>query len=447
MTRPYGAVLQGGKTGEKLSVLDYISIIFAVYMMSGSSSDLYMYIGAALFLLWIAVGIFTEFESFSKIIMEKTVILLLIFSVFMFLQTIQVGGYVRGAKQAMSILINFSPLFIFLYYKTSGYIERLKKVLLATLCGWAYFCFVALFFYEQYEDAARNMAGGTDEYGVLAIGGGYALAYGSAILCVFLLSLRISKKHTDIFDFKGNYVKIIYKFIFWTYILLTFFLVIETKSTMTIIFMIVGLVICIAFFPNKINEAGEKVYSTRNVISLFIVAISVIGLTIYTKEIGQFIVDITKDNVDDVVFNRLHGMGSYLVYGDDYGSTSFQNRLNLPLASLSVFLDNPIFGVGHLHGNGHFHPSLFGIGNHCEWADILGNYGLIFGGILLYVYSSVIFKKKNDSERTVSSAWKWSYVGLGLFNPFLSFNSILIVFFVIPAVFLIIDENKKHKKS
>ena len=113
------------------------------------------------------------------------------------------------------------------------------------------------------------------------------------------------------------------------------------------------------------------------------------------------------------------------------------------MKSLKTFINNPLFGVSYRHGNNYLKASDFGIGNHCEWADALANYGLIGGVPMLLIYYYNVREVLQMPNR-LSKGWLVCMLVMGMFNPFRSFQSHLILFFIIP-VFCCLEEYRQSR--
>ena len=200
----------------------------------------------------------------------------------------------------------------------------------------------------------------------------------------------------------------------------------ETLSTITFISYFIGVLIVVVssiFFRRRTGLSSS-------IVQLLIIGMVVLLVVIFLNEIGEWILSIASNN-STTIGVRLKSL-AYMLLGNDSGGLYSENRMYLPIVSLKTFLQNPLFGVAYKHGNGFYRPYLFGVANHCEWADTLANYGLVGGIPLLYIYFSNI--NKIYKNRTLSFGLVISFLILGMFNPFRCVQTSVVLFFLIPAI-------------
>ena len=211
-------------------------------------------------------------QPFLSVLREKKVFCLLVFLLFFMVTALYSAGLYNTAKYIGSFLITFIPMIILSYYLKLNYLKFFKIIVFITMGSWAFFSIKALQFYSEYERVARRLAAHKLDIGYdFAIGGGYAFAYGSAILAVLLFDLLINNSL--------NNKKI--KLLSGIGIILLVSVVIKTLSTTTIIIMFLGLVSSIIYRINDFVQRKRlniKGYSFKQ-ISIYVVLFIMLFIT------------------------------------------------------------------------------------------------------------------------------------------------------------------------
>ena len=298
-----------------------------------------------------------------------------------------------------------------------------------------YLIFKALMFYSTYDNAARRLASNELAFGDVAIGGGYAMAYAATILSIYLFDLILNKK------IKSPKLKLI---ILFSLLISTFF-VIETKSTLTIVWLLVGYSISYVLKNNhgKQNSKNNKtklLFYMKILSSLFIV----IFLILTRKNIGNFILNVTAGNLD-VLSLRIRDIGYALTSGVG-NSGQLALRLEIPLKSVNAFLTNPIIGRGYEYGYRAIEAHNY-IGGHGEWVDALGKYGFIGSLFYFFIFVTFISKERRISKGITPPTYVIVFVLLGLFNPLVNFQSMYAMLFLIPSLSLLLVKNIHNNEN
>jgi len=116
----------------------------------------------------------------------------------------------------------------------------------------------------------------------------------------------------------------------------------------------------------------------------FIIIFIVLYFQIYISIIDQFSSTLKSIRL----FERLQDLKDFLITGDFTETGRFSGRIPLLMNSFNSWIKTPIsflFGVGDHRGNDSI------IGNHSEYIDCLGRYGLV-GGILLLIETVYLVK-------------------------------------------------------
>lgn len=415
---------------NRITVSDVTAVIFAAYMLGGSTSGSYLYISIGLLAVWLLSALAVSPNAVLIMFKDKKYFCFLIYFAFIAIAGFSVAGSLYTAKQMGAAVLLFSPIAFFNYYSGTANKKKLYLTLIIMLLVWIFFCGKALMFYGAYQYAARTLASHRDAYGSVSIGGGYSLAYGASILSVLILELLIAKK------ISGKWRKLLAAAV----VILGILVVLQTESTVTIVCFAVGVLTCLLFRPAKTLEKNKRI-TPRTLLRLVFFVGFVLVFTAGLKTIGEWTAELTEQ-ATDIVGIRLHSLGAALAGESSEGAYAL-SRLEIPLKSLKTFLDSPLIGVAYQHGNGFLNSGYFGIGNHCEWADALGNYGLIGGIPFLLIYILQV-KEVAKSNVRLSPAWWLVLLLMGMFNPFKSFQSNFAVFFLVPAI---VEVTGKREKS
>jgi len=403
-------------------------------MLGGSTSGSYLYISIGLLSVWLFSALMVSPNVFLRMFRDKKLVCFLIYIVFIAIAGFPIAGVLYTAKQMGAAMLLFAPILFYNYFRRSTNSNKLFLALVIMLLVWMFFCGRALLFYESYQHAARTLASHRDAYGNVSIGGGYSLAYGSSILSVLMLGLLVANR------IRGNW-KIL---LAMAVVLLGTLVVLQTESTVTIVCFAVGILACLFIRPaDTIDKMGG--ITPRALLRFVLFIAFVLLLAVGLKPIGGWITELTKQ-ATDIVGIRLHSLGAALVGESSEGAYAV-SRLTIPLKSLKTFLVSPVFGVAYQHGNGFLNSGYYGIGNHCEWADALGNYGVI-GGIPFLLMYILQVKEVSKSNAKVSPAWWLVLLLMGTFNPFKSFQSNFAVFFLTPAIVgILANKSEKHMEN
>ena len=205
------------------------------------------------------------------------------FLIFYLITSLPTAGFYDTFKYVGSYIVLFSPMFILSYYVKSGNISLLKKILYATYFIWAITAFRALQFYTLNPGAARRLANDQSAFGEIAIGGGYSLSIGSAILAVFLLDITLNK-----FIEKRSR-----RFIASILIIILSLVILRTWSTITLFGLIFGIVISLVFVLIS-DSKGKVVQSHKSILVLTVIVIIFFVILFNINYISETIIYLTE---------------------------------------------------------------------------------------------------------------------------------------------------------
>ncbi|MTI70089.1 MAG: hypothetical protein FH751_07555 [Firmicutes bacterium] len=419
---------------EDISLSIVVGVTFLIYSFSGSTNPISMYISFAMLVLWAIVSILSNTKAFFKSITSKPMIFLYLHLLFLLMTAINIAGILQSVKLMGMALVVFSPLMIYDYYENFN-IKKFKIILYASISAMIIFGIKALVFYSNHRDAARRLATDETAFGDIAIGGGYQFAFAATIFIVYLVELLINK----VIIKKKNKVLVILLIIF------LFYLVLETKSTLTIISLFFGIGLTI-LNKNPVKVINRKIIRTQKrgirisrifKIGLLIILTMIIIFNIH--DIGRFI--LFNINGSDVVSQRLKEVGVVLANGL-YESDYVVYRLDRPMFSMTKFIESPLIGQGYKYGY-IYKDSLPYMGGHSEWLDALANYGMI-GAFPFFSIFFIFFRRvKKEIGMIISTSYISTFILMGFLNPLVVFHTSFVVFLLIPIINKIIFKTIK----
>ena len=412
------ALIAETKKREKIRIIDILTCVYCAFMFSGNTSDTYLYIAFGLFVLWTFVACITKPNFLNACINDKKVLCLLAVIVFSFICGLFEAPIFFLMKQVGGTFLLFSPILIFHYYRTSEK-KSIRFVVGVMLICWVFFSIKAIHFYTENAGSAKTLTADSDAYGDIAIGGGMMLAFASAIFSAVLVDFIIQNKK---------------RVLCIALLILSVYLLIKTESTVTLVCGFAGIVV--SFVSAKGSAKGKLVRAIIAVVLLIVFAVNI-------EAIGTWIVEIGIKQ-ESTFGDRLESFG-YAMMGDAGGGEYALDRGAIMLQSINTFLKCPITGVCYQHGNSFYHPSNYGVGNHCAWFDFFANYGILFGLLFCMVYFYQI--KELLKSKNFSKGWIFCLLLTGCFNPIVGFQPSMFIFFLIPALDLIMQANHQEGKG
>ncbi len=420
------------RRGIGISAILYL--IYASYYISGYSSQLHNYMLIALFALWAFMALVEDLHSFSKAINNKTAIWVILFLFYYFFTSLVYGDAINTMEYIAKYVLLFACVLQFKYYKERNNPRELKFVVVCTLAVWTFFSMKAIAFYIAVPSAARTLASDFYAFDNIAIGGGYAIAFGSAILCVYLFERFINR----------NIIKKSLKCLFFVLVVILFYLLIKTESTLTLISCAVGVILSITRKMWRNDSSRSDL--NKFVMTILLVSVSLLVL-LNIQEIGEWIIEITRDGTDNVILRRFNSVGQRMAYSgaDSTYENYIDERFGYVARSWETFWKNPMIGVGFKSGNIYSELRNNGLGMHSALCDLLAQHGIL-GAIPVIM----IFVKALKKE-----CWVYynTYIITMLFmvvvNPFEYFHAYTAMFTLIPMIDILIDRSNaaEHNQS
>lgn len=399
-------------------------LVYASYYISGYSSRLHNYVLIALFAVWTFMAIIEDVNSFNKALNNKTIIWGALFLFYYFFTSLVFGDIINTMEYIAKYILLFACVFQFKYYKARNNQRELKFIVVCTMVVWALFSINAIAFYIAVPSAARILASDFYAFDNIAIGGGYAIAFGSAILCVYLFERFIN----------GNIQKKSLKFIFFAFAIVLFYLLIKTESTLTLISCAVGIILSI--IRKMWRNDGAKNDLNRIIITFLLVSVS-LAVLLNIQEIGEWIIKITKDGIDNTIIRRFNRIGEKMAYSAE-GST-YENyideRFGYIVQSWHTFLKNPIIGVGFKSGNIFSNLENNGLGMHSAIFDLLAQHGVL-GAIPFIMF---FIKGLKNECRVYYNTYIATMIFMIVVNPFEYFHAYTAMFTLIPMIDVLMD--------
>lgn len=399
-----------GVEESKFKLIDIVCLLYVFFSIGGFGENVVLYVRIFLFICWTILLILERSLCIRLCGRKEIFFLILFFLVFGYLCILSTS-LGTSIKYICARILLFSGIPIGSYYILVDSYVRKRTFLISSLLVWNFFVIRAIAFYIENPRAARTLAANQEAYGNIAIGGGYVLAYGAAILGVYLLNVILSgfwkEKHWK----KTTVLLLIVIFI------LNISVVFLTASTVTILGTVLGIVLSI--YINIFSTRGEN-----RKISIFIgyvlfICVIVI-LFLRWNEIGEWIVNKMAAG-DTILYQRFQEIGLAMI-GQKGESEDLNYRLNSLGSSLKLFFQHPLFGSGYLNGFQYSAEIAMGIGGHGEIFDTMARYGLLGGVPLLLSYYYMIKHERRYSNGFIWGGHVVTFLFLVFFNPFVSFQ-------------------------
>lgn len=417
---------------KKIGLSAFAFIIYCFYYISGYSSQGHNYIIFALFALWTLLAVVEDVNAFSKALSSKSVLWLSLFLVFYIMTSFMLSDLVYILEYVAVYLFLYGVYIQYRYYLVRNRTKEIGFICKMIILAFIIFAVMAIQFYTINPSAARTLAADFYAFDNIAIGGGYSIAFGSALLVVYLFELLL----------RENIIK--KKMLILVLIILFSVLVIKTESTTTIIAMVVGLVygwIRKIYYGNDIHKNKHNIY--KKLIAIGIIILLTVLILVNISAIGEWIMNITSSSVNDnVVARRFNKIAEKLYYFGSGGSSDnyVDERFGTVVMSFNTFLKNPLIGVGYQCGNVFSNLGKVGVGTHSELTDTFAQFGVIGGGFwLAYLLSSL----RSCGRFSKIKGYYLTLVILLVFNPFKAFHGYIVLFFLIPAINYLIMKNKE----
>ena len=409
---------------KSIGISCMIFMAYVLFYLTGSNSGIHNVIQIGLFALWNVTAFAEDSKSYSYAISNRATRYLLLFLMYYFFT----GSLAGNLTHLLSYIGVYSMIYSgpvqFLYYYRRNRLKEIKCIVYLSLIGWIIISGLAISFYSRFPDAARTLAADSDAFGALYIGGGYAIAFGSAILFSFLFSLLFRRS----LNFKKTILVTLI-----VIVIILFILVVKTQSTTTLIASIMGAIVGIFYeIRNRLSEGARVLY--------YIFSVGFIVL-LWNGVLTSIAFQLSGSASEEVYAKRFHRIGEKLV-SFETGSNSenyVDERWGLVVDSFNAFLDNPVFGVGYMAGNKLSELEKYNVGTHSEICDSLAEYGMI-GCFFLFGYFILSFKRTNRGIKNKS--YLVTLFIMALMNPFQYFHGFYVLFVLIPFINLLLIRQK-----
>jgi len=322
----------------------------------------------------------------------------------------------------------FIPLFIenIIYNADSTVLSN--KLLKWFAILWGILVIFSIYTFSKAEIGGREYA--QNSRGLL-LGGGYPVAYSSAILTVVLL-------HYILYSSLNKKMKILLIGMVIVSVTHVFF----TMSVITVFALIAGVITSFLFH-------GDKKHTRNKQIKSFIVIAILLGLTIYglmnIKQIGLWMINISGNISNDIFSYRIKELGMALFSNEETYHMGL--RLNTLTSSISTFLQHPIFGVAYRVGNTYDLLNSVGVGTHSDILDSLAKFGIVGAIPLFLIYVYQIREIRSRSRMDLGTSLWVTILVLSGFNPFISIQTSFMLFIFVPLIIDKMEEKLDQQNS
>ena len=406
-----------------------VFMAYVLFYMTGSNSGIHNYIQILLFALWNVTAYTEDPKSYFYAISSRPTRFLLLFLMYYFLTGVIQGNVIYLLTYIGVYLMIYSGPVQFLYYYRRNRLKEIKCIVYLSFIGWIIISGLAITFYSLVPDAARTLAADTDAFGNLYIGGGYAIAFGSAILFSFLVPLLFRR----LLSFKKS---ILVAFV----AIILLILIVKTQSTTTLIAAVIGSIVGIFY------EIRNRLSNKKKVL-LYIFSVGLIVL-LFNGGLTRIAFQLSGSASEKVYAKRFHRIGEKLA-SFETGSSSenyVDERWGDVVESFNTFFDYPVLGVGYMAGhefsklNIYSKDSEFKVGAHSEICDSLAKYGMIG---CFFFFGFFIFSIERTNREIKNRSYLVTLFIMALMNPFQYFHGFYVLFVLMPCIYLLLLQHKR----
>ena len=406
-----------------------VFMAYVLFYMTGSNSGIHNYIQILLFALWNVTAYTEDPKSYFYAISSRPTRFLLLFLMYYFLTGVIQGNVIYLLTYIGVYLMIYSGPVQFLYYYRRNRLKEIKCIVYLSFIGWIIISGLAITFYSLVPDAARTLAADTDAFGNLYIGGGYAIAFGSAILFSFLVPLLFRR----LLSFKKS---ILVAFV----AIILLILIVKTQSTTTLIAAVIGSIVGIFY------EIRNRLSNKKKVL-LYIFSVGLIVL-LFNGGLTRIAFQLSGSASEKVYAKRFHRIGEKLA-SFETGSSSenyVDERWGDVVESFNTFFDYPVLGVGYMAGhefsklNIYSKDSEFKVGAHSEICDSLAKYGMIG---CFFFFGFFIFSIERTNREIKNRSYLVTLFIMALMNPFQYFHGFYVLFVLMPCIYLLLIQRKR----
>lgn len=353
---------------------------------------------------------------------------LLIFFIVQFVISCVNTSLSQSIKNTAQYILWFAPIIIFdLAIKDeliSDKIKDFKNVNAITQITILY-CMVASWRYLQTSMyALRNIAAydpsiGYDPRFPFAIGGGYSLLFPIAMLIPLYLWVVMRSKYK------------LKKLIYICLIVFSFLLLIKANCTTVVLVASICMLWLVLFSKNP-----------KGTIAIFCISAIGILVVLLNQEILAELIRLISNLFDEstIIYQRLNEIIPAIYYGN--ADSSFGIRLYGLQKDIAAIMKFPILGAGGHVGFDYLALNQY-IGWHCEWLDIIAEFGIPLSALIFYViikslkelYTFILI----PSQKSVFLIMIMCLFLMGMCDPVMSRNMLLTLFVVYPCVYKVIE--------
>jgi hypothetical protein len=303
-----------------------MAMLFLAFGIGRITSGIYRPVLLAIGLLWVFLTIKSFFKK-NTFLMDRSVVYYLLFVV--------IYSVLILTSKDISTTIGYLGsylIYLILFVMAAYYIQIEKKDRMVLICKYllvwiGILCVFAILYYRNNPGAARLYATHRSDLNGYMIGGGYQLAYLSAMILPVIIDEFLKKK--------GNY----------KLLLLAIVMIIDIYMTTSVITMLTTLIGCFVSFA----FSGKK---KRKMLSLG-VGLAVIVIFLLTKNIlGSFLIKFADGRnvtsfatMNNATYVRLTEIGMVLKGGSVTSGYATSLRLENYMRPLNDIVNHPIFGA------------------------------------------------------------------------------------------------------
>lgn len=407
----------------------YLFVPYIALMLLYLKVSLFRYVATALLVLPLIICI-----VINRAIPRRH-LLIIAFLAAHFCMAAHTASIASSVKIVLQDLIWIAPIFIY------DVIEAIDDNRRKSICGFIFklmslilaYCMVRSFLYALSNPyAIRSMA----NYDVtetpvgmpLAIGGGYPLIFSCIILAPYFIYLGKMHWKTN----KKIATISVGAFVF------TMMLLVASNVTTAVL-----LAAAASAWMLVVNR------KSNNMIILAVVLV-LLAVIVTNPQLLARIIKMVSNIFDtkSIIYIRLQEILPALSGANS--SSAFGDRFMLAERSWSTIWDCPFLGAGFQVGYNYDALTNY-VGHHSEWLDFLATYGIFIGGLfLVFLYRSIktllnaSWLKENKAIYTVLFI---IFGVIGIMDPVLSTNALLILFVYIPCAECAIGGMNNEKNS
>lgn len=363
-----------------IKCIDVLTVIYCGFCILELSTASYKYICLALLFLWGLLAFLFDKNAAKKVFANRAVQILFLYSVILFFYVSFVNDVILGAKIALTLVINESPFFIFIYYKNrNSKYDRSNVLVWGGLVIILILCMNLLRLLAVDPNAARIMAGEHNIYENYIAGGGYQLAYALALLTPFL-----------IFSFKVHSHKVMV----FLFIVIFSYTLVQCSYTIALLLAVFELLM---LFYLKNPQRYKSICLVLLSLPIFFVMFFCLRAAIAE----MIVVHIAPLFSGLFIEHRIKQIGELFAgCADEYNGAVV--RFNLYWESFRTFLDFPLIGISYLTKFNYILEADY-IGQHSTVFDGLARMGSLFFLYLIYFKKAIMYlKRKTGSNHVVA---------------------------------------------